>query len=49
MVKTYGIKLRCYWEHHGGIAWELKEPLGTSWELDGNMWEHQEKSPFLPP
>jgi hypothetical protein len=35
MVKTYGIKLSCYWEHHGGTAWELEEPFGTSWELDG--------------
>jgi len=25
--KTYGIKARCYWEHH----W------GTHWELEGNM------------
>jgi hypothetical protein len=49
MVKAYGLKLRCYWEHHGGTAWELEERFGTSWELDRNMWEHQEKNPFLPP
>jgi len=31
-----------------GTVWELEEPFGTSWELDGNMCEHQEKNPFLP-
>jgi hypothetical protein len=34
--KTYGIKVRCYWEHFGNI-------LGTLWELEGNIkgtcWE----------
>jgi len=28
--KTYGIKVRCYWEHHWGTRWELKRNmLGT--------------------
>jgi hypothetical protein len=40
--KTYGIKARCYWEHH----W------GTLWELDGNIegacWK-QRKNEILPP
>jgi len=31
--KTYGIKLRCYWEH----------PWGTYWELEGNMLGRKEK------
>jgi hypothetical protein len=25
-----------------------EEPFGTSWELDGNMCEHQQINPFLP-
>jgi len=39
--KTYGIKGRCYWEHPWGTHWEPREhvgnPLGTQWELEGNM------------
>jgi hypothetical protein len=35
MVKAHGIKLKCYWEHHGGTTWEFEEPFGTFWELDG--------------
>jgi hypothetical protein len=31
--ETYGIKARCYWEHH----W------GTHWELEGNMLGTKEK------
>jgi hypothetical protein len=31
--KTYGIKVRCYWEH----LW------GTHWELEGNILGRKEK------
>jgi hypothetical protein len=39
--KTYGIKVRCYWEHPRGTYWELRECIenlmGTHWELEKNM------------
>jgi hypothetical protein len=33
--QTYGIKMRCYWEH----------PWGTHWEHEGNMVGTKEKNP----
>jgi hypothetical protein len=31
--KTYGIKVRCYWEHPWGTHWEPDRNLkGTCWE-----------------
>jgi len=35
--KTYGIKVRCYWEHPWGTHWNLGNILGTHWELERNM------------
>jgi hypothetical protein len=35
--KTYGIKVRCYWEHPWGNT------LGTHWELEGNVLVTKEK------
>jgi len=36
--KTYGINVRCYWEH----------PWGTHWELEWNMLRTKEKYPPIP-
>jgi hypothetical protein len=40
--KTYGIKVRCYWENPWGTHWELREdignPLGKFSEIL-NMWK----------
>ncbi len=35
--KTYGIKVRCYWEHPWGTHWEPKEYIGN---LMGTSKEH---------
>jgi hypothetical protein len=36
LAKAYGIKVRCYGEHLGGMHWELEEHIrnlmGTHWE-----------------
>ncbi len=38
--RTYGIKVRCYWEHPWETHWKPKEHIGnlmgTHWELEGN-------------
>jgi hypothetical protein len=39
-VKEYGIKVRCYGEHVGEHIENLRNILGTQWELKGNLWEH---------
>jgi len=28
--KTYGIKVRCYWEHPWGTHWEPREHIGNA-------------------
>jgi hypothetical protein len=35
--KTYGIKVRCYWEHPWEHIGNVRNILGTLWELEGNM------------
>jgi hypothetical protein len=39
--KTYGIEVRCYWEHLWRTHWEFMEHvenvMGTHWELEGNI------------
>jgi hypothetical protein len=46
--KTYGIKVRCYWEHLWGTQhWEPREHIGnlvrTHWKLEGNILGTKEK------
>jgi len=45
--KTYGIKVRCYWEHPRGTHWKPREHIGNlmriHWELEENMLEMKEK------
>jgi hypothetical protein len=45
--ETYGIKMRCYYEHPWGTHWELREYIGslieTHWELERNMLGTKEK------
>jgi hypothetical protein len=45
--KTYGIKMRCYWEYPWGTHWEPKEHVGNLMgihlELEGNMLGTKEK------
>jgi hypothetical protein len=40
--KTYGIKVRCYWEHHWGTHWEpmehIRNLIGTIGNLKGTFW-----------
>jgi len=40
LCKTYGIKVRCYWEHPWGTHWE---PYGNPLELGGNILGTKEK------
>jgi hypothetical protein len=36
--KTYGIKVRCYWDHPWGTHREhIGNLMGTHWELERNM------------
>jgi len=53
---TYGIKVRCYGEHVGQHNGNLRNLIGTHWELKGNIvgthWEpkkNEKKSPPGPP
>jgi hypothetical protein len=45
--KTYGIEVRCYWEHPWGTHWGPKEHIenlmGTHWKLERNMLGTKEK------
>jgi hypothetical protein len=44
--KTYGNKVRCYWEHPWGTDWEPdRNPLRT---LGGTCWEQRKKENILP-
>ncbi len=51
--KTYGIRVRYYWEHLWGTRWEHREHnenlIGTHRELQGNKGKKKKKSPSLPP
>jgi hypothetical protein len=38
--KTYGIRVRCYWEHLWGTHWELER---------GTCWEQRKKEKKNPP
>jgi hypothetical protein len=50
---TYGIKVRCYWEHPWGTHWEptehIRNLMGTHWELEGNMLDTFGVSRILQP
>jgi len=54
--KTYGIKVRCYWEHPWGTHGKLREHIGnlmgTHWELERNIeatyWEQMKMKKILP-
>jgi hypothetical protein len=45
--KTFGNKMRCYWEHPWGTHWEPREHIRnlmkTHWELEGNILGTKEK------
>ncbi len=47
--KTYGIKVRCYWEHPWGTHWKPREhignPLRTWGEHVGNKGKKKKSSP----
>jgi hypothetical protein len=55
--KTYGIEVRCYWEHPWGTHREHREPIGnlnrTCWKQRKNekkikaLWMHAETSHWL--
>jgi hypothetical protein len=44
--KTYGIKVRCYWEHHWGTYWELRECIDVRfWPMLGGYHKYPWASP----
>jgi len=33
LLKTYGIKARCFWEHYWGTHWEPRERVGNKGKM----------------